>query len=78
VGFSAGIDNFIFTTVVSLNGDGPVLPDNEEIDFTVDFHPTTGPFEGAWLRVRYGILNPGSSRKRYNVRITLNWGFQLL
>jgi hypothetical protein len=139
--FSAGIDNFIFTTVVSRNGDGAgirspfggdpsftslmlsnfnlanqrtyrigvsytgtsfgypgisgfinyahgvdaevggtghALPDNEEIDFTVDFHSTTGPLEGAWLRVRYGILNPGSSRKRYNVRITLNWGFQLL
>lgn len=139
--FSAGIDSFILTTVMSYNGDGAAirspfggdpsfttlmlsnfnlanqktyrfgvsytgtsfgypgisgfmnyargvnakiggtdtsLLDNEEIDVTVDFRPAAGALKGAWLRIRYGVLNPGSSRKRYNIRVTLNWGLPLL
>jgi len=71
VNYARGVD-------AEIGGIGISLPDNEEIDLTVDFRPTTGPFEGAWLRVRYGVLNPGSNRKRYNIRVTLNWRFQLL
>jgi len=71
VNYARGVDAEIGATGVS-------LPDEQEVDFTVDFHSTTGPFEGAWLRIRYGVLNPGSNRNRYNVRVTFNWGFQLL
>ncbi len=74
----SGFVNYARGVDAEIGGTGVSLPDNEEIDITVDFHPTTGPFEGAWLRIRYGVLNPGSNRKRYNVRVTFNWGFQLL
>ena len=40
VNYARGVDAEIGGTRVS-------LPDNEEIDFTVDFRPTTGPFAGA-------------------------------
>lgn len=139
--FSASINNFIFTGVVSANGDGAAirapfggdpsftslmlsdfnlanqktyrlgvsytaaafghpelsgyinyarskdakvaltgtsLPRDEEFDITVDYRSQSGMFNGAWLRARYGVINPGSDRERYNVRITLNWPFQLL
>lgn len=57
---------------------GTPLPDDEEFDITADFRPRSGMFNGAWLRARYGVINPGGSRERYNVRITLNWDFQVL
>jgi hypothetical protein len=71
INYARGVDAEVGTT-------GTPLPINEEIDFTMDFRPTAGPFEGLWLRVRYGVLNPGSNRRRYNIRVTFNWGFQLL
>jgi hypothetical protein len=57
---------------------GASLPDDEEFDLTADFRPQSSIFNGAWLRARYGVINPSSSRKRYNIRITLNWDFQIL
>ncbi len=57
---------------------GASLPRDEELDITVDYRSKSGLFNGAWLRSRYGVLNPGSDRRRYNIRITLNWPFQLL
>lgn len=74
----SGFLNYARGVDAQIGETGTSLPDNEEIDLTVDFRPAKGPLKGAWLRVRYGILNPGSSRKRYNVRVTFNWGFQLL
>ena len=74
----SGFLNYARGIDAEVGGTGVELPDHEELDVTVDFRATTGPFERAWLRIRYGVLNPGSSRKRYNVRVTFNWGFQLL
>ncbi len=57
---------------------GGSLPDNEEIDLTLDFRPEQAPFRGVWLRLRAGVLDPGKDRRRYNVRATFNWSFALL
>jgi len=62
---------------------GTAIPDNDELDITIDFRPTQGVFGegflgGAWLRVRYGVLNPGNDRERTNIRVTFNWGLPLL
>ncbi len=57
---------------------GTSLPDNEEIDLTLDFRRGKLSAAGMWLRLRYAVLNPGSSRKRYNVRLTFNWGLPML
>ena len=61
-----------------VGGSGTSLPDNEEIDLTLDFRRSQAPLDGLWLRLRYAVLNPGTSRERYNIRVTLNWGFPLL
>jgi hypothetical protein len=53
------------------------LPDSDEIDITVDLKPKSGPFEDVWPRLRYGVLNPGD-RERNNIRVTLNWPFDLV
>ena len=37
---------------------GESLPNDEELDVTIDFRPTMGSFKGAWLRFRYAVLNP--------------------
>lgn len=57
---------------------GASLPDNDEIDLTLDFRRSEPPLAGMWLRLRYAVINPGSSRERYNIRLTLNWGLPLL
>ena len=57
---------------------GESIPDNEEFDVTIDFRPTEGLLRGGWLRLRYGVLNPGKDSERYNIRVTLNWGLPLL
>ena len=53
-------------------------PDNEEIDLTLDFRRSQAPLNGLWLRVRYAVLNHGASRERYDIPVSLNWGFPLL
>jgi hypothetical protein len=70
--------NYARGVKAEVGGTGVALPDNDEIDLTLDFHPTAGPFEGSWLRIRYGVLNPGTNRKRCNVRVTFNWASQLI
>jgi len=57
---------------------GMSLPDDEEIDLTLDFRRNNSSPAGMWLRLRYAVLNPGSSRERYNIRLTFNWGLPLL
>ncbi len=74
----SGYANYARGNDAEMAGTGVRLPDDDEFNITVDFKPKSGPFADAWLRVRYGVLNPGSSRERYNVRVILNWGFQLL
>jgi hypothetical protein len=49
-------------------------PDNEEIDLTLNSRRSQAPLNGLWLRVRYAVLNPGASRERYDIPVTLNWG----
>jgi hypothetical protein len=65
--YALGRDAEIATTGVS-------LPDDDEFDITMDLKPTNGPLEDVWLRIRYGVLNPGGDR-RHNVRVILNWPF---
>jgi hypothetical protein len=74
----SGYMNYAQGKDAEIGATGESLPDDEEFDLTVDFKPTDGPFEDAWLRVRYGVLNPGGDRERYNIRVTVNWPFQLL
>ena len=61
-----------------VGGTGASLSDDEEIDLTLDFRRGEAPLRGMWLRVRGAVLNPGSDRKRYNIRVTFNWGLPLL
>ena len=71
VNYGRGVD-------AEVGGSGTSLPDDEEIDLTLDFRRSQAPLDGLWLRLRYAVLNPGTSRERYNIRVTLNWGFPLL
>ena len=58
---------------------GTSLPDDEEIDLTVDIRPDRSPLRGAWLRLRGAALNPGNDRRRVvQVRLILNWALPLL
>jgi len=74
----SGYINYARGSDAEIAATGEGLPDDDEFDITVDLKPRGGPFEGAWLRARYGVLNPGDDRERYNVRVTLNWSFDLL
>jgi len=74
----SGYINYARGNDAEIAATGTPLEDSEEFNITVDFKPKSGPFADAWLRVRYGVLNPGETRERYNVRATFNWGFQLL
>ena len=58
---------------------GASLPDDEEIDFTVDIRPERLPLRGSWLRLRVAALNPSSDRRSaINVRVIFNWALPLL
>ena len=74
----SGFVNYARGVDAKVGGTGTSLPDNEEFDLTLDFRRSHAPLDGLWFRFRYGVLNPGSSRERYNVRVTLNWGLPLL
>lgn len=74
----SGYINYARGSDAEIAATGTALPDDEEFDITVDFKPKSGPFEDAWLRVRYGVWNPGDDRERYNVRVIFNWSFELI
>lgn len=75
----SGYINYARGSDAEIAATGTQLEDNDEFNITIDMKPKSGPFADAWLRVRYGVLNPGdNSRERYNVRVTFNWAFQLL
>jgi hypothetical protein len=74
----SGFVNYAHSYDAEIAATGESLPNDEEFDITVDFRSQSGKSKAAWLRARYGVLNPGTDRERYNVRITLNWPFQFL
>ena len=74
----SGFVNYARGVDAEVRGTSTSLPDNEEIDVTLDFRRSQAPLDGLWLRLRYAVLNLGTSRERYNIRVTLNWGFPLL
>lgn len=65
-----------FDAVDAQNGES--LPDNDELDLTIDIKPKQKSLRGMWLRLRGAVLNPDSDRRIYNYRIILNWPFPLI
>jgi hypothetical protein len=55
------------------------LPDQEEYNLTVDYHPSDDRFKGFWLRVRGSHLDvDGQSRDTQSLRLILNYEFKAL
>ncbi len=72
VNYARGFDAEIAAT-------GSSLPNDEEIDLTLDIRPDRPALRGAWLRLRAATLNPGDGRRRViQVRLILNWALPLL
>jgi len=54
------------------------LPDDEEIDWTLDIRPNRSLFRGAWLRLLMAVITPGDDCRRVvQARVVFNWAFQL-
>ena len=73
----SGFVNYARATGAELGATGQDIPD-DEFDLTLDFKPGARASRGTWFRLRYGIINPGTNRERYNIRATLNWPFDLI
>jgi len=69
--YARGVDS-------EIAGAGISLPDDEEIDLTIDFRGSSSPGQNIWLRVRGAVLNPGEDRRIYNVRVIFNWAIPVL
>ena len=55
------------------------LPDDDELDLTLAIRRDLPPLRGSWLRLRAGVLNPSSGRRRVvQARVILNWAVPLL
>lgn len=54
------------------------LPDVTEYDFTADYRPQWGSSKGLWLRLRGAYADFEEGRNRWNVRVILNYPFNLL
>lgn len=74
----SGFVNYARANGAELAAIGRGIPDDKEIDLTLDFKPGARSFQGVWLRLRYGIINPGNDRERFNIRATLNWPINLI
>ncbi len=55
-------------------------PNQQEIDFTVDYRPKDGPLKGLWFRARAAYVDQWGQRARDNVeyQLILNYDFNLL
>lgn len=60
------------------NGKG--LPDENEYDTDIEWHPDASYMKGFWIRLRYGILQQYQDPKQYihDARVTINYDFPLL
>ncbi len=75
----SGFVNYAHGFDAEMAESGTSLPDDDEIDLTLDIRPDRSSFRGAWLRVRAGVLNPGEGRRRVvQARVIFNWSLQLL
>jgi hypothetical protein len=75
----SGFVNYAHGFDAQIAKSGTSLPDDDEIDLTLDIRPDRSPFRGAWLRVRAAVLNPGDDRRRVvQARVIFNWALQLL
>jgi hypothetical protein len=50
------------------------LPNQEEFNVTVDYHPLEGRLEGFWIRLRYAFLDvDGDADPAHDLRVMLNY-----
>ena len=54
------------------------LPDQREIDLTLDYKPEDGKFQGFWIRVRGAFLDRSGAGSSNNIRIILNYDLPVL
>ena len=60
--------------------DGNASPDQEELDFTIDFKPPDGVFRGLWLRARAAFVDEKDSDAQdlIDYHLILNYELPLL
>jgi hypothetical protein len=58
---------------------GASLPDETEVDITLDYRPERGPLKGFWLRLRAAFVHSeGSHPSSNNLRVILRYDFPVL
>jgi hypothetical protein len=71
--------NFARGTSARDGGSGDSLPNQQEIDLTVDYHLPEGRLKGFWVRFRYAYLDvDGDADRAHDLRVILNCQIPIL
>ena len=58
---------------------GKALPDEAELDFTVDYRVQQGPLRGVWFRLRNGFVDfRGHGGSLNDLRLSINYELPVL